>query len=720
MNSVKKSDGVFKNAEYIWLKSLLDTVNTYVDFHETLTKKEGAEYRLFITADTNYALFINGGYCDGGQYADYENTYKVYDELVITDFLAEGENDILITGYSQNAHSSTYSKSTCGVMYVITENGAPILCSGRRTRANRNPHYTSGPVPIVSYQLLYSFAYNLAETAVEADEVIVTRTFDTLYPRPIPKLVQKERCAPTPVVAGSFREGKADGLPAERMQYAYLGFAERLRKGECRTAEGILLKKEGDDDGIYIIYDLGREEAGFLSLDLTLPCDGEVLLGWSEHLADLRPRTAIGGRSFAAEIHWTAGRHAFLHPFKRAGGRYISLQIYAPEVEIHYAGLIPTDYPTADDISFRCADHLHNMIYDTAKRTLLLCLHEHHEDTPMREQALYGMDSRNQMLCGYYAFRELAMPKASIRLMALSLRGDNMPELCAPGCTGLCIPSFACMFPVQVWEYLLYSGDRAFAAEMVPAAERICGEFLRLTDESGMMKRLTHGNYWNFYEWEAGLDGYDDYDYALPLCAFVSLAYQSLGKIYDAIGDAENAAKWQNAADSLNKAAHEAFFNQEEGYYFTKITPTEDGNKRFHLCQLANALAVCADMCPESELDRVLDQMVNNKALLPTTLAYSIFRYDAMMKRPQTYARAVFDDVAATYSIMLRRNATTFWETIHGDDFDYAGSMCHGWSAVPVYLYFRYGAGIVPTAPGVFEKHPLPAKLTGLYELTIA
>ncbi|MBE6597950.1 MAG: hypothetical protein E7638_00750 [Ruminococcaceae bacterium] len=722
MKQLKKAESVFKNAEYIWLKELVDTVNTYVDFHETLTKKEGAEYRLFVTADTNYALYINGEYCDGGQYADYEDTYKVYDEIVITDHLKEGENEILITGYSQHENSFTYRKATSGIMYVFTENGEPVVSSGLNTRANKNPNYKSGPVPNVTFQLLYSFEYFFEGECVEPGEVVVTRTFDTLHERPIRKLVTGERCAVTPVVAGSFRDGVDEGHPGKRMQYAYLGFAERLRYGECKTEDGVLLKKADGTDGIYVVYDLGREEAGLISLDITLPCDAEFLFGWGEHLDDLRLRTnvAVSDSSYAAQFHGKAGRNSFLHPFKRSGCRYIALQIYAPEAEIHYAGLIPTDYPTAADITFHCADNLHNTIYEVAKRTMLLCLHEHHEDCPMREQALYGVDSRNQMLCGYYAFREFDIAKASIRLMALSIRDDNMIDLCPPAITGLCIPTFVCAFPIQTWEYLLYSGDREFVREMIPTAERICGEFLRLTDEKGMMKRLTHGNYWNFYEWQPGLDGSKDYTYALPLCAFVSMAYQSLGKIYAEFGDSANAAKWAEAADRLNKVCHEAFYNADEGYYFTKIDDTTEEYKKFHLSQLSNSLAVCAGICPEDELDRVLENIVNNKSLLPATLSYSIFRYDALMKRPEKYGRYVFTDAAETYGYMLRHNATAFWETIRGgDDFVYAASLCHGWSAVPIYLYFRYAAGIVPTAPGVFEKNPMPVELTGIYELTV-
>ena len=40
---------------------------------------------------------------------------------------------------------------------------------------------------------------------------------------------------------------------------------------------------------------------------------------------------------------------------------------------------------------------------------------------------------------------------------------------------------------------------------------------------------------------------------------------------------------------------------------------------------------------------------------------------------------------------MLNEGATTFWETDKGErDFSNAGSLCHGWSAFPAYLYIRY------------------------------
>jgi hypothetical protein len=37
---------------------------------------------------------------------------------------------------------------------------------------------------------------------------------------------------------------------------------------------------------------------------------------------------------------------------------------------------------------------------------------------------------------------------------------------------------------------------------------------------------------------------------------------------------------------------------------------------------------------------------------------------------------------------MLKNGATSFWETINGEkDFGNAGSLCHGWSALPIIYY---------------------------------
>ena len=58
---------------------------------------------------------------------------------------------------------------------------------------------------------------------------------------------------------------------------------------------------------------------------------------------------------------------------------------------------------------------------------------------------------------------------------------------------------------------------------------------------------------------------------------------------------------------------------------------------------------------------------------------------------------------------MVFSGATSFWETsLGGDDFDNAGSLCHGWSSLPVLYYQSCVLGVKPLEPGftTFEVSP--------------
>jgi hypothetical protein len=75
--------------------------------------------------------------------------------------------------------------------------------------------------------------------------------------------------------------------------------------------------------------------------------------------------------------------------------------------------------------------------------------------------------------------------------------------------------------------------------------------------------------------------------------------------------------------------------------------------------------------------------------VIPNTLSMNSFRFDALLREDRTkYAPVILGELDRDYLYMLRNGATTFWETIQGSaDFSDAGSLCHGWSALPIYYY---------------------------------
>ena len=71
------------------------------------------------------------------------------------------------------------------------------------------------------------------------------------------------------------------------------------------------------------------------------------------------------------------------------------------------------------------------------------------------------------------------------------------------------------------------------------------------------------------------------------------------------------------------------------------------------------------------------------------------------MQQPDSFGQQVFSAIRNDWGKMLYSGATSFWETIRGGwDFGCAGSLCHGWSGIPVYFYGAYALGITPLENG--------------------
>ena len=71
-----------------------------------------------------------------------------------------------------------------------------------------------------------------------------------------------------------------------------------------------------------------------------------------------------------------------------------------------------------------------------------------------------------------------------------------------------------------------------------------------------------------------------------------------------------------------------------------------------------------------------------------TTLSQSLYKFEALRLAGEESERAMWKEMENTWSSMLDAGATSFWEVSEGwNAFGGAGSLCHGWPAVPVYFY---------------------------------
>ncbi len=642
------------DAKWIWAKKDAATWGTesaqadeYAEFLE-IVDHFGEHATLAISADSNYAVYINGALAAFGQYADYPHD-KVYDVIDVSSYMRKGKNVIGIRVWYYGCASSTYCLGRAGVIYGLDVDGVSVLRSGERTLGRISPSYVQHKEKIITVQMGFSFTYD----ANGADGWLLGDP-DEGHPF-LPVVLTGEN-------------------PPLRPRTCLRPVLDESVNGRVVGGEGVSPTTEKS-----IIFDFGEECVGFLCLDLVSADGKPITVTFGEHLVDGRPRRLIGSRDFSFEYIPTVGRNYYMNPYRRLGCRYVEV---IPEGEISDVRLVfrKVMYPVEVKDAPPALTPLQRKIYDTCVYTLRCCMHEHYEDCPWREQALYTMDSRNQMLCGYYAFGEYLFPKANLELIAADNRPDGFLSICYPNSPDrTVIPSFSLHYICECEEYLRYTQDVEFIRGIYPKMRSVLKAFLDRIGEDGLVAPIAGKGMWNFYEWREGLDGStacsDEPD--LLLNSLISVALGRMARVESALGIESDSLAM---AERMNRAINSAFYDKDAGVFRTRAS-----EERYS--KLGNALAILCGAAGEHSA-AIAERLTEND-LMDASLSMQCYVYDALLEVDrERYKGYVLDTIERTYEPMLEMGTGTVWETDLGEsDFNNAGSLCHGWSAIPIYYY---------------------------------
>ncbi len=674
-----------ENAEWIFADCDASQVcDEYFEYCTSFEISTVSKTTLVISAYSQYAVYINGVFVNCGQYDDYED-YQVYDTLEISRYLQVGTNELYIGHYVCGADFSTRQKQIPGILFSIYNEEGCLLASNCNCLARKNQHFLKNG-EVISRQLGFNFEYDANQKENPYKRSILVGKEKHLVPRPIEKLCIEPFESAKLCAQGIFLENKEVTSKAERMQTAYLSACRQNQFiFECEQGVHWSVPEKNCCDGVYMIFDLQKESTGLLEFTLDVLQEAEVLIGFGEHLEDLRVRSFVGGRNFCFRYVAKKGHQTFFYPYQRMGLRYLQFHILSKEGTLQ-AGIRKQKYPLSK-YKLPLKDQLHQKIYQGCVNTLELCMHEHYEDCPWREQALYAMDSRVQMLCGYYTFQEYVFPRASLVLMARSLREDQLLELCVPGKVSVNIPSFTAVFVRQVLEYVEYAKDWSLAEEVFPTLKAIVEGFASRIASNHLIPLYCGQEYWNFYEWTEGMNGKQRHQrevFESPLNAFVSDAFRCFAKLCEKM-EPDLARKYFNLHQKMNQAMHEMFYDEKQGGYLTRL----GDEKPKHV--LTQGLLLYVNAVPKA-YQEVVAQSIMDGTLVPCSVSMTIYVYEALLGLGKEYSVYVLREIERIWGRMLLAGADTFWETEKGaSDFDHAGSLCHGWSAVPSYLFGKYG-----------------------------
>ena len=129
-------------SKWIWLTSG-EREDVYGEFKQTLPAL--AQATLIISADSEYAVYLNGEYVYSGQYADFP-WYKIYDELDLTSYIKQDDaNDLrIIVWHGGDEHNHTHYKNRPAVKFSVISDGKPVACSGENTESRIACPWVSG------------------------------------------------------------------------------------------------------------------------------------------------------------------------------------------------------------------------------------------------------------------------------------------------------------------------------------------------------------------------------------------------------------------------------------------------------------------------------------------------------------------------------------------------------------------------------------------------
>ena len=620
----------FENAKWVWLKKE-PKINEYAEFTDSFNY-DGGKVTLRLCAETDYIVYLNGEYLFNGQFAGYKNE-KYYDEDDITPYCKVGENKLTFVVRYEGIETFCHIVSGAGLIYSVECDGKEVTYSSKETLGRLCKDYVHNVDRLITEQLGLTSSMT---ARVKAGEFEPTAEVDISY---------------------NFKK-----RPIKRIENLPSVSAKKL------DVEGRKL------------YDIGCEECGYIYLKVKCSAPTDVKVAYGEHIVDGCVRYIIGGRDFSFDFECAEGENCFTQYFVRAAGRY--LEIFCDDTaEVLDVGMIPVLYPLT--VKPHKLEGIDKQIYDISVRTLRLCMHTHYEDCPWREQSLYVLDSRNQMLFGYYAFEETLFQRENLVFMSKGTMPDGMLEITYPAVGTPAIPFFSVNYPVAVCEYVEHTGDTTIIGEVMETMLGIMNRLYSWRDDTGLITNPPKP-YWNFYEWSDGNEGrkgwggVGTHDLIIN-CSFIYSAIQleKLCKIsvtpfpiYD--------------IEALKSAIIKHFYKEDKGIFNNCIE-----NEIYTV--IGNTFAIMAGLGDERTLKAIMGEDCGVD-LVPATLSMLAFVYDTILAHDaENGKKFVLDDIYKNYIYMLSCGATSFWETIKGEaDFHNAGSLCHGWSAIPVYYFNKF------------------------------
>ena len=379
--------------------------------------------------------------------------------------------------------------------------------------------------------------------------------------------------------------------------------------------------------------------------------------------------------------------------------RYLFVSDEKVEVKAEYEYL-PLEYKG----SFHCSEEIINKVWDVAAYTFHLNSREFFLDGIKRDRWVWSADAYQSLFVNRYLFFDKEIEKRT--LIAL---GGKQPFKVHINT----IMDYSFFWIISLYEYYKTYGDKDFLEQIQDQMKAVMDFCLERRDEDGFM-RGKPGD-WVFIDWAP-------MDKTGALCGeqiLFAKAMECYAAICAVIGRDDRGLGGE--AEKLRKQIFEKFYDTEKKVF---IDSYESGKR--NVTRQSNILAYLFLGCDDTVKKDIYERVVLNDEVPQITTPYFKF-YENQVHCKAGNTNLLEKSIREYYGSMLATGATTLYEeydptmtgvehyAMYGNPFE--KSLCHAWSASPIYLLgnFRLGVENTGIAYDTFDVRPNPGDLKGFH-----
>ena len=330
---------------------------------------------------------------------------------------------------------------------------------------------------------------------------------------------------------------------------------------------------------------------------------------------------------------------------------------------------------------FQCNDALLNQVWSVAEHTFRLCSGIFFIDGVKRDKWIWSGDAYQSFFVNQYLLADKDIDQRTL----LALRGND------PMTTHInTIVDYSLFWILGVKAHYEAYGDLGFVQQIYPKMCSLMDFCAGQEDIHGFL--VGREKDWIYIDWA-------DLDKEGALCAeqmLYAACWKAMAKISELLG--QNSEKYLLCYEKLTKAIGEYYWDREKGAYIDSFA----SGKR-QVTRHANIFSILFEIADKEQQESILQNVILNEAIPAITTPYfQFFELDALCRTG--YLDTVMERIRTYWGGMLERGAVTFWEEFDPDapkeeQYDMYGdkfgkSLCHAWSASPIYFLAKYFIGL--------------------------